>query len=216
MIKRKKLSWLIPVLFVVAASCKKNVTEQDVPAVARPVEHGILTGEPTKKSIGPAGGTIQTADGNISIVIPSGAVDATTEFSIQPVINTLPAAIGASYRLSPENVHFNKEITIKFSYQDKDLAGTAENELYMAYQDAQGYWNRHLMTSIDKQNKLLIANTKHFSDWTIERMFYIDVLFSNGILSAGESVGLFVNMSDVDSASRIVVSKQPVPVKNID
>lgn len=211
--KRKILNWIIPVITLVFFSCKKSGDDNSEPAIAVAVEHGTTTGQATKKTIGPAGGSIQTPDGNISIEIPAGAVTAQTEFSIQPVTSTLDGSAGTSYRLGPENVHFEKDVKISFKYLDQDLGGTSEDDLYLAYQDEKGFWNREIMTGIDKTNKKLTASTRHFSDWTIERIFYISV--DKTTLAANEQSGLLVYMKDCDDKKQIV-TKQPVPNKNID
>lgn len=215
MINKKILSWIVPVIVLALVSCKKNGAEEEKEAVAVPVEHGTLTGVPTKKSIGPAGGTIMTPDGNISIEIPAGAVTTATEFSIQPVTSTLDATTGTTYRLGPEKVEFSKDVKISFRYQDSTLDGASEDEIYLAYQDAEGYWNREVMTEIDKQNKSLFINTKHFSDWAIERKIWIKNT-DKAILAAGEQTSFIAYYSDVDKNSKIDPVRREVREANID
>lgn len=213
----KLAGWAI--LFALSViSCKKSSSEAEPEPEKKPVPvaHGTLEGTPVSKSIGPAGGMLQTPDGNITLDIPAGAVTTATNFSIQPVTKTLPSATGKAYRLTPENVQFNKDVKITLKYTKEDLAGTSTNDLYLAFQDAQGYWHRALETDIDTVARKLYVQTRHFSDWAIERIFYIDIPVDNTILSTNETCEMFVYMSDTKGDGKDTVVHSLVPVKNID
>lgn len=136
-------------------------------------EHGVLQGSPVVKVIGAAGGQIATPDGKIRVDIPAGAVDSDVQFSIQPISKTLASATGPAYRLEPENVTFNKDVKITFAYTEEDLVGTSEDYLYLAYQNKEGYFYSADMTEIDKAAHKVWVNTRHFSDWYLNRLFHI-------------------------------------------
>ncbi len=203
------------ILMSILCSCKGD--EEEVYTAPEPeiTAHGDPEGMPTGKSIGPEGGLIQTPDGSIRLEIPEGAVALPTTFTIQPVTQKLESSTGTAYRLGPENISFQKDVRITFSYTDEDLVGTTANDLYLAYQDAEGYWHRAFETDIDEVNKKLTVQTRHFSDWTIERTFYIDYIDGKTQLSAGEKTGLIVFVKDVDKNGNLL-SSMPVPNKNID
>lgn len=216
MTKSCKLIGWIALIALSVLSCKKNGSEatpgQPDPV---PVAHGKPQGTPVSKSIGPAGGTLQTADGNISLEIPAGAVTTATNFTIQPVSHTLESATGTAYRLSPESVDFKKDVKITFKYTDENLSGTTENDLYLAYQDAEGYWRRSIMTNIDKAGKKLSVLTRHFSDWTIERLFWIHNISNKTSMRAGENTGFIVYFSDMLNGKK-ALSSAMVPIPNIE
>lgn len=174
-------------------SCKKSGggNENDIPVVAVPKEHGTPLGTAITKVIGPAGGSIASEDGRMSIVVPAGTVNANTTFTVQTITNTLELGSGLSYRVLPENTTFNKEVEIRFNYEEHDLEGTHEDYLYLAYQDAEGYWHRVRKRSVDKINKIIKVNTKHFSDWSVETSIKI-VNRGKSVLMAGESTSLAV------------------------
>ncbi|WP_423737990.1 hypothetical protein [Chitinophaga caseinilytica] len=219
MIRKMKRSVFFVLLLAAAVSCKKS-GEGEAPAPTlpdpQPVTHGIPEGTPVTKTIGAAGGTIQSADGNIAIEIPAGAVSAATNFSIQPVSSTLTAGTGPSYRLLPENVQFQKDVKITLKYADTSLIGTTEDDLYLAYQDKEGFWHRVIMTAIDKTNKTLSAQTRHFSDWTIERIFRIEIAQSDRILEANEQAMLMVMYQDVKKGTDQIIQGVWVPDQNIE
>lgn len=215
--KLRSILFLCFVLFTIT-SCKRkpeaptDQTEQKTPV---PVAHGTVIGTPTTKVIGVAGGTIKTTDGNIEIHIPAGAVSSETNFSIQEVTKTLTSATGAAYRLGPENVAFQKDVEITFKYTEQDIDGSAEDLLYLAYQNADGYWKRVILTDIDKANKSLKVKTRHFSDWSIERLFYVISLDKKISLSANEETKLRVDYDDISPNGELLPTLK-FPQKNID
>ena len=205
---------LIALLAAVLFSCQKSKpgTQTSNPPV--PVNHGTAIGAVTSKTIGTDGGRILSADGTIQVDIPQGAVSSLTNFTIQPVSLTLQSGTGNAYRLGPENVNFEKDVTITIRYINDDLIGTNENDLYLAYQDKEGYWHRAVQTSIDKENKKLQTKTRHFSDWTIERIFYIKA--DKYSLASGEKAELTATYSDALPEDQLLAPLITVPDKNIE
>jgi hypothetical protein len=173
---KNQLSYIILcVSFLLSiGSCRKDADPANkgelVPIKA---EHGVSQGNPIVKVIGAAGGQIATPDGMITVDIPAGAVDSDVQFTIQPISKTLASATGPAYRLGPEDVTFHKDVKITFAYTEEDLAGTSEDYLYLAYQDKEGYFYSAYMTEIDKAAHKVRVNTRHFSDWYLNRLFHI-------------------------------------------
>lgn len=166
-INLKAIALLFTTLVII--SCKKRENPVEDPGnKPDPVAHGtLIAGTAVQKTIGAAGGTISVPNSTISVVIPAGAVDSETSFSIQEVTNTLGVnGLGKSYRLLPENVQFKQDVEIAFKYTDAMLDGKFEDLLFMAYQDAKGYWRVPRNTVLDKANKTLKVKTRHFSDWS--------------------------------------------------
>lgn len=201
--------------------CKKSDRPKD-DETSKPFAYalGTPTGPATNKTIDAAGGNIKTPDGKISVSIPAGALTKSTEISIQPVTQTMESTTGTVYRLGPENVQFEKDVEITFNYTDEDIAGSSEDLLYLAYQDGQGYWRRVVLTGIDKQKKLLFAKTRHFSDWGMERVFYISSAPSTPELAAGQTARLKVYYQDLkknyDSIDEALSKVIDIPNDNID
>src|SRR6478735_4176771 len=118
---RKHLQISLLLLLVAAVwSCKKggdNEPNDNPPVKPQSIKHGDVLGAPFKKHIGPAGGTLAAFGDSIQLEIPAGALEQDTEFSIQEVTNTLgKTGLGRSFRLTPENVAFKKDILIKMKY----------------------------------------------------------------------------------------------------
>ncbi len=127
---------------------------------------GAPTGNATSATIGPAGGTVSTPDGRITVTIPAGALTANTVIGIQPLTNMAHGKIGAAYRLTPEGQAFLQPVVLAFTYTDQDLAGSAVEVLGAAFQSADGLWAWAGSPTVDSTSKTVRVSTSHFSDWS--------------------------------------------------
>lgn len=157
-------------------SCKKDNDALADPVYNRegvPTPVGTVDGAATQKTIGAEGGTITTTDGRIKLTIPAGAVSSAQQFSIQPISNQNPLAVGKAYRLEPHNVSFSKPVTIEFSYTEDNLKNTIPEALGIAYQDEKGIWQVQGAVTTDLANRKVKVATTHFSDWSLFESFYL-------------------------------------------
>ncbi|MFT3675133.1 MAG: hypothetical protein QM781_04470 [Chitinophagaceae bacterium] len=184
----KQCTLLLLLLSSVFISCKKNSqgTEQpDSPANHLKRPHGNPTGEATTIRIGSQGGELISNDGRMKIIIPTGAVTETVLFSVQEVENVLESE-AKSYRLLPEEVNFQKPVTITYYYGGLELGTMHPDFLFLAFQDREGYFYSANKTRGDRQQQTLSVATSHFSDWTFfseyELFFPDDHALVNGEL----------------------------------
>lgn len=157
-------------------SCKKDNDKPEEPVyngvgVATPV--GTPDGTATQKTIGAEGGAITSTDGRIKLTIPAGAVSSAQQFSIQPISNQNPLAVGKAYRLEPHNLTFSTPVTVEFSYTEDDIRNTIPEALGIAYQDAKGIWQVQGAVTTDLANRKVKVATTHFSDWSLFESFYL-------------------------------------------
>jgi hypothetical protein len=159
---------LVLIILVVAASlaaCKKGggggapEVEPSVTAV------GTNDGTAVTKTIGSAGGTIASDDGEVELVIPSGALTTNTDITIQPITNNIPSGRGKAYRLTPDGQQFAKDVTIKFHYTEEEAAMTKPEYMQVAFQNADGTWKVVDNVTNDIANKTLSASVNHFTDF---------------------------------------------------
>jgi len=151
---------------------------------------GTPIGAPVTQTIGSAGGTVASTDGVLSVDIPAGALASDVTVSIQAVTAQAPGASGTGYRLSPEGTTFAQPVTLRFSYDDQDLEGTAPEFLWIASQQSDGSWLLASGVTLDDGARTLSVATTHFSDWTRLRGFQIRP--PSASLKPTESVGLQV------------------------
>jgi hypothetical protein len=151
-------------LFAFSCNNEEDVTnpiDEGEPAVT---EIGMPIGDGVTKEIGPAGGSISSADGKLDITVPPGAVTANTTFSIQPISNFCPGGYNA-YQLLPEGLTFGNPVTLIFHYTDEDLEGTSTDFLGIAFQGPDQIWYR-MPSTIDEVAKTIATEAKHFTHWT--------------------------------------------------
>jgi hypothetical protein len=131
---------------------------------------GAPNGPATTKSIGPAGGSIASPDGRITVDVPPNAVSGPVDFSIQPITNLAHGGVGSAYRLEPSGQKFAPPIEVSFRFNAQDLKGYSPESLAIAYQDPTGVWQSFRTVNIDQASKTLTVSTTHFTDlsvWTI-------------------------------------------------
>lgn len=111
---------------------------------------------PSSAVIGPAGGSIRSADGRLTLKVPAGALAAPLTLSIAPAANTAPNAIGSAYALSPVGLAFARPAQLVLAYSDADLEGTGAGALGLASQDGTT-WYGILGGSIDPVARTLFV-----------------------------------------------------------
>lgn len=208
---------------MVLFACKKNKVKSSQPATSTAGQLKVAPGKPTgnavAKDIGPAGGTLQSADGVLKITVPAGAVENSVSFSVQPVENTLGGK-ALSYRLRPEGVTFKKPVTLTYNYSSINIGTIDPRYLFLACQDAEGYYYSAKNTRGNKANHTLTVETTHFSDWTFYSMFEFYIKEGNVVdgkieLAANESAEILIHRhipktADGDLDALLVPLRDPV------
>jgi len=142
----------------------------DTVAMTAATTVGVPNGPATKRSIGPAGGSIISPDGRITVDVPPNAVSTPVDSSIQPITNLAHGGVGSAYRLEPGGQKFAPPIEVSFKFDVQDLKGYSPGTLAIAYQDPTGVWQSFRTVNIDQASKTLTVSTTHFTDfsvWTI-------------------------------------------------
>ena len=111
---------------------------------------------PSSASIGPAGGSIRSADGRLTVKVPANALPNATALSISSIQNGAPQGIGSAYALQPVGVHFETPAQIVLNYGKNDLVGTDASALGIAVQDGSN-WLAILGGSLDPLARTVIV-----------------------------------------------------------
>ncbi|HMG69188.1 MAG TPA: hypothetical protein VK588_15930, partial [Chitinophagaceae bacterium] len=95
--KKMTLLLLTVTLMLILPGCKKHadgltpaIPDDSNPTVPTRTEVGTPMGNSVAKTIGKAGGSIASADGNAELIFPAGALEDNTSISIQSVTQTAP------------------------------------------------------------------------------------------------------------------------------
>ncbi len=133
---------------------------------ATPTPVGQPIGALTTKTIGPAGGTLTTADGRISLVFPAGAVKQETAITVQPGENKAPNGVGEAFTISP-NIAFEKGVTLIYYYRDDEMDGAAVDALGIARQDGRQAWQLNHVAKVDKVKKTVTTKVGKGNWWAL-------------------------------------------------
>lgn len=172
-------------------SCNKEDDDDNVKSekgAVRPI--GNVIGPEVSRTIGANGGTISSADGRLSIDIPSGALSVEQKITIQSIENTSEPGVGVAYRLSPHTVMFNRPVAITFSYADEAASTILPELLGIAYQNGEGIWHAVGGADVNTANKTISIETTHFSDWSLIKSLGIEP--GEEVIAPGESLTLKV------------------------
>lgn len=177
------------------ASCNR---ENEGPGAIQPNPEvrprGTAAGNPVSATIQASGGELKSGDGKLLVKFPAGAVVNGTVISIQPVENTLPGGRLSAYRLLPEGLSLLKPVELIYTYSEEDIAGTAEDALFLAYQKNDGVWSFMTETSLDATNRKLTVTTNRFSDWAPFSLFWLTA--DPDAVKAGAESKLSIEITD--------------------
>lgn len=136
-------------------------------AMAGATAVGVPNGKATTKSIGPAGGSLASADGRITVDVPPNAVTAAVAFRITPITNLGKGGVGSAYRLEPNEQKFAAPVKVSFKYDAEGFKDASPESFAVAYQDSTGVWQALKTSNIDKASKTVTISTTHFTDWSL-------------------------------------------------
>ena len=152
---------------------------------------GAATGPVATATIGPGGGTLESADKRIRIQIPTGALSTSQTVSVQALDKSYcPGSTGTAFRLLPHGLAFAKPVTISWQYTEADIHGSAPEFLRVAYQTTKGDWHTSVTSGLDTTTRGLTVQTTHFSDWSLFQTIHLDP--AQAIVVPGGSVELGV------------------------
>jgi hypothetical protein len=154
---------------------------------------GTPNGEMTTASIGASGGTLNSADGKLTITIPAGALTSATDISVQPITNEAPLGLGSGYRLQPEGTAFAIPAILTFHYDEEILKGSMADLLWIVSQVSDKSWNALLSSAVDTIAKTVSVTTAHFSDYMLGRFIDFTLKPSSPLVLKGQSIQLAVS-----------------------
>lgn len=78
--------------------------------------------------VGADGGTVTSADGNVSLVVPAGALDTPTNITVTAV--TGGSGLGPDYEFGPDGLQFATPATVTRTFTLSELPGFGVNDVY--------------------------------------------------------------------------------------
>ena len=144
-------------------------TADAAPGVITPTAQGTPIGTPVTTTIDPADGVdVTSSDGGLALHIPGGAVATPTQITITPITGEAPLGQPTAWRIDPAGTvlavpaHAVIHLTADVAHQDD--TGT----LFLASQDAQGYWNAGNAAAWDDTTTTATADAPNtLGDWAL-------------------------------------------------
>lgn len=167
----KPMATLLFYFSLILVSCKKNSQSSDTTFKGFPTAVGTPDGAAVTKSIGTAGGSMISSDNRFEIIVPSGALGANSNISIQPITNNAPGGSGKAYRLLPDGLKFSKPVSLVLHYTPEDINGTTAELLGIAVQDTSGIWRTPFQFTVNETAGTITSSTTHFTDYSIYAEF---------------------------------------------
>lgn len=149
---------------------------------------GTTIGSASTTTIGSGGGSLSSPDSRMTLSIPAGALTATTVIGIQPITNNAHGGIGNGYRLTPDGQTFQQPVSMRFTYTDQDLIGTAVEALGVAYQSSDGSWHWVNSPVVDTAARTVTVTTTHLSDYSFVEG--VNLRPRSATVGVGETVAL--------------------------
>jgi len=111
------------------------------PGVITPAPAGVAIGKAITATIDPDGTNVTSSDGVLELDFPAGAVAIPTDVTITPITDTAPLGIAYGYRVEPANLALAQPANVVFHLPTASAETGDLGALFVATQDAQGYWN---------------------------------------------------------------------------
>jgi len=127
----------------------------------------VTTNIANMDTVGAQGGSVQDTTTGAKVDIPADALESDVEIEIG-TFSTVPNDIevsGQVIHLGPDGTQFSEPVTVTVPYDPDNLPTGINNEselTMLRYDGSLGIWES-LETTIDTENKVLIAETLHFS-----------------------------------------------------
>jgi hypothetical protein len=117
-------------------------------------------------SVGPSGGTVTSADGNVVLVFPPGALSENLGIAIQPAtaFPADPAVVnGTVYHLEPDGAQFAQPVQLTIKYAPTALPPGVEESLLKLYKAVGGAWQEIAGSTANPASKTVTGLITSFS-----------------------------------------------------
>ncbi len=192
--------WILAVCAAAALAACGGGGSAPVPAPeVAATERGVPAGPAVAAVIGPAGGSLSSPGGELTVVVPAGAFTSAQQVTIQPITSFAPGARGQAWRIGPEGLQSQVPMTLRWRYDDDTVSGTQPTLLSVATQDAQQRWRRHRAPALDGAARTVSVTTRHFSDWSL--VAGAQLIPQQASVKVGQTLALSVQVCVADETS---------------
>ena len=158
--------------------------------------------------VGPAGGTVTSADGRATLTIPAGALTTATEITISPA-PAPPAGtgvLGPAWQFGPEGLEFDVPVTLMLAYDATLIPDGADavEAVVLGYTDG-GEW-QEISSLADPATETVSGEIDGFSSYApLLRVRFVQIDPPELVLAPGEQASLHAAAQDI--AGRALVTR---------
>jgi hypothetical protein len=95
---------------------------------------------PSSATVGPAGGSIRSDDGRLTLKVPAGALAAPISLSFQTATNDAPQGVGPGYQILPASVAFSKPALLTLAYGRVETDDASAEALTLGATSGSGWY----------------------------------------------------------------------------
>jgi hypothetical protein len=168
MLELRSKGWTI-CLAAVAGACGQHAAVPDAGVGVTLDASPPGAGTSAEATIGPAGGSVATADGRVRLTVPAGALGASTMITIAAGTSSVPGALGPIWEIGPSGTQFAAPVTLGLEYTDIELAGHDPNSVAVSTVVG-GTWQAITMPTRDTTMRIISGQTTHLSPYALAPM----------------------------------------------
>jgi hypothetical protein len=135
-------------------------------------DDSVVNPNTPENRIGPAGGTVRSATGELTLTIPAGALQDDLDFTVE--LESAPDEAGGTYKivspvysLGPAGTVFGVAATVSLIYDETALGPAAENSVVLCACASSGLGWEVLETTADGAVNRAAAPITHLSDFAV-------------------------------------------------
>ncbi len=129
---------------------------------------GTPPGSAARATIGTRGGTVESANESVTVMIPAGALASEVELTITEVADPVGGALGTVYEIGPTGTEFAVPVSVRFAFDaalyDPDDPQSLPPLVATVVDKA---WVPLSLASIDKTNHHVYGLTRHLSLYAV-------------------------------------------------
>ena len=144
--------------------------------------------------IGPEGGVLVSADKQLRLELPAGALAKKTTIGIVEVEERAPHGLGKVYRVTPADIALGGPARLVFDKREESEAGVA-----VASRGADGSWQAQLDSTFSRFDATISVETTEFSTWSLIEMFKLEPAHLRARLGAAKELQVTICLEDYAS-----------------
>lgn len=157
---------------MLATACQTDIdtvtpANPETPQPGATTQVGKPIGPAATQTIGPAGGTLTSADGKLTLTFPKGAVPKDAPVTVQEVENTAPNGSGSSYVIDGLEITVSEPVIGVYREREREFSGLVQGNVAVARQGKGGDWKASNLATVDAVNRTITTRIRRIEKGAI-------------------------------------------------